>query len=120
MQLEAERAVANGAEGAVFNGPDRSEAGPVRVGVVFAGRQSPGGHNIIWGLHEFFKGTESKVRFSDSNNIMYLRVSIAAAVVGVGDFAVWVEHKCLSACYCIENDPCFCPASMSFEIRNKR
>ncbi|KAE8799395.1 pyrophosphate--fructose 6-phosphate 1-phosphotransferase subunit alpha-like [Hordeum vulgare] len=23
----------------------------VRVGVVFSGRQSPGGHNVIWGLH---------------------------------------------------------------------
>ncbi|KAK1605943.1 hypothetical protein QYE76_029616 [Lolium multiflorum] len=24
----------------------------VRVGVVFSGRQSPGGHNVIWGLHD--------------------------------------------------------------------
>ncbi|XP_051126642.1 pyrophosphate--fructose 6-phosphate 1-phosphotransferase subunit alpha [Andrographis paniculata] len=27
----------------------------VRVGVVFCGRQSPGGHNVIWGLHEALK-----------------------------------------------------------------
>lgn len=26
-----------------------------RVGVVFAGRQSPGGHNVIWGLHDALK-----------------------------------------------------------------
>ena len=38
--------------------------GPVRVAVVFAGRQSSGGHNILWGLHEFLKGTDSTVRES--------------------------------------------------------
>ncbi|XP_006648988.1 pyrophosphate--fructose 6-phosphate 1-phosphotransferase subunit alpha-like [Oryza brachyantha] len=27
----------------------------VRVGVVFCGRQSPGGHNVIWGLYEAIK-----------------------------------------------------------------
>uniref|UniRef100_A0ACD5VC79 Uncharacterized protein n=1 Tax=Avena sativa TaxID=4498 RepID=A0ACD5VC79_AVESA len=27
----------------------------VRVGVVFSGRQSPGGHNVIWGLHDALK-----------------------------------------------------------------
>ncbi|XP_058069812.1 pyrophosphate--fructose 6-phosphate 1-phosphotransferase subunit alpha-like [Magnolia sinica] len=27
----------------------------VRVGVVFCGRQSPGGHNVIWGLHNALK-----------------------------------------------------------------
>jgi pyrophosphate--fructose-6-phosphate 1-phosphotransferase len=27
----------------------------IRVGVVFCGRQSPGGHNVIWGLHEALK-----------------------------------------------------------------
>lgn len=26
-----------------------------RVGVVFSGRQSPGGHNVIWGLHNAIK-----------------------------------------------------------------
>lgn len=26
-----------------------------RVGVVFCGRQSPGGHNAIWGLHDAIK-----------------------------------------------------------------
>jgi len=28
---------------------------PIRVGVVFSGRQSPGGHNVIWGLHDALK-----------------------------------------------------------------
>ncbi|KAJ3693177.1 hypothetical protein LUZ60_008657 [Juncus effusus] len=28
---------------------------PIKVGVVFAGRQSPGGHNVIWGLHDALK-----------------------------------------------------------------
>ncbi|KAK8926500.1 Pyrophosphate--fructose 6-phosphate 1-phosphotransferase subunit alpha [Platanthera zijinensis] len=28
-----------------------TEHPPRRVGVVFSGRQSPGGHNVIWGLH---------------------------------------------------------------------
>ncbi|KAF0935132.1 hypothetical protein E2562_030419, partial [Oryza meyeriana var. granulata] len=32
-----------------------SEHPAVSVGVVFCGRQSPGGHNIIWGLHEAIK-----------------------------------------------------------------
>ncbi|CAK7345956.1 unnamed protein product [Dovyalis caffra] len=27
----------------------------VRVGIVFCGRQSPGGHNVIWGLHNALK-----------------------------------------------------------------
>ncbi|KAJ0988118.1 hypothetical protein J5N97_006474 [Dioscorea zingiberensis] len=32
-----------------------SEHPPIRVGVVFCGRQSPGGHNVIWGLHNAIK-----------------------------------------------------------------
>uniref|UniRef100_A0A0D3F9N3 Phosphofructokinase domain-containing protein n=1 Tax=Oryza barthii TaxID=65489 RepID=A0A0D3F9N3_9ORYZ len=32
-----------------------SEHPVVRVGVVFCGRQSPGGHNVIWGLREAIK-----------------------------------------------------------------
>ncbi|XP_068652558.1 pyrophosphate--fructose 6-phosphate 1-phosphotransferase subunit alpha-like [Aristolochia californica] len=28
---------------------------PIRVGVVFCGRQSPGGHNVIWGLYDAIK-----------------------------------------------------------------
>ncbi|XP_071732128.1 pyrophosphate--fructose 6-phosphate 1-phosphotransferase subunit alpha-like [Rutidosis leptorrhynchoides] len=32
-----------------------SEHPAVRVGLVFCGRQSPGGHNIVWGLHEALK-----------------------------------------------------------------
>ncbi|KAL4178549.1 hypothetical protein AMTRI_Chr13g82850 [Amborella trichopoda] len=31
------------------------ELTPIRVGVVFCGRQSPGGHNVICGLHEAIK-----------------------------------------------------------------
>ncbi|KAL4579154.1 hypothetical protein LXL04_015291 [Taraxacum kok-saghyz] len=27
----------------------------IRVGLVFCGRQSPGGHNVVWGLHEALK-----------------------------------------------------------------
>ncbi|KAJ0257497.1 Pyrophosphate--fructose 6-phosphate 1-phosphotransferase subunit alpha 2 [Hirschfeldia incana] len=27
----------------------------IRVGIVFCGRQAPGGHNVIWGLHEALK-----------------------------------------------------------------
>ncbi|XP_038702625.1 pyrophosphate--fructose 6-phosphate 1-phosphotransferase subunit alpha [Tripterygium wilfordii] len=27
----------------------------LRVGIVFCGRQSPGGHNVIWGLHDALK-----------------------------------------------------------------
>ncbi|KAL4579152.1 hypothetical protein LXL04_015289 [Taraxacum kok-saghyz] len=27
----------------------------MRVGLVFCGRQSPGGHNVVWGLHEALK-----------------------------------------------------------------
>ncbi|CAH1430924.1 unnamed protein product [Lactuca virosa] len=27
----------------------------IKVGVVFCGRQSPGGHNVVWGLHEALK-----------------------------------------------------------------
>ncbi|XP_020271023.1 pyrophosphate--fructose 6-phosphate 1-phosphotransferase subunit alpha-like isoform X2 [Asparagus officinalis] len=32
-----------------------SEHPVIRVGVVFSGRQSPGGHNVIWGLHNAIK-----------------------------------------------------------------
>ncbi|CAD6339448.1 unnamed protein product [Miscanthus lutarioriparius] len=31
----------------------------VRVGVVFSGRQSPGGHNVIWGLYDAVKAHNS-------------------------------------------------------------
>ncbi|KAG8059651.1 hypothetical protein GUJ93_ZPchr0002g23916 [Zizania palustris] len=37
-----------------------SEHPTVRVGVVFCGRQSPGGHNVIWGLHEAVKAHNPK------------------------------------------------------------
>ncbi|KAK2453649.1 diphosphate--fructose-6-phosphate 1-phosphotransferase [Trifolium repens] len=32
-----------------------TEHPPIRVGIVFCGRQSPGGHNVIWGLHSALK-----------------------------------------------------------------
>ncbi|KAK9073651.1 hypothetical protein SSX86_006245 [Deinandra increscens subsp. villosa] len=32
-----------------------SEHPALRVGLVFCGRQSPGGHNVVWGLHEALK-----------------------------------------------------------------
>ncbi|MFS8006146.1 putative diphosphate--fructose-6-phosphate 1-phosphotransferase [Helianthus anomalus] len=32
-----------------------SDLPAMRVGVVFCGRQSPGGHNVVWGLHEALK-----------------------------------------------------------------
>ncbi|CAN6217226.1 unnamed protein product [Urochloa humidicola] len=28
---------------------------PIRVGVLFSGRQSPGGHNVIWGIYDAMK-----------------------------------------------------------------
>ncbi|XXG46331.1 hypothetical protein AAC387_Pa02g1199 [Persea americana] len=37
-----------------------TEHPPFRVGVVFCGRQSPGGHNVIWGLHSALKIHNSK------------------------------------------------------------
>ncbi|EPS71673.1 hypothetical protein M569_03082, partial [Genlisea aurea] len=37
-----------------------TEHPPVRVGVVFCGRQSPGGHNVIWGLFDALKLHNSK------------------------------------------------------------
>ncbi|XP_068634982.1 pyrophosphate--fructose 6-phosphate 1-phosphotransferase subunit alpha-like [Aristolochia californica] len=38
----------------------RKEATAMRVGVVFCGRQSPGGHNIICGLYDAMKSHNSK------------------------------------------------------------
>ncbi|KAF6174224.1 hypothetical protein GIB67_033756 [Kingdonia uniflora] len=32
-----------------------SEHPSIRVGIVFCGRQSPGGHNVVWGLHNALK-----------------------------------------------------------------
>ncbi|WJX64023.1 diphosphate--fructose-6-phosphate 1-phosphotransferase [Trifolium repens] len=32
-----------------------TEHPPIRVEIVFCGRQSPGGHNVIWGLHSALK-----------------------------------------------------------------
>ncbi|KAK4744423.1 hypothetical protein SAY87_010735 [Trapa incisa] len=32
-----------------------TEHPPMRVGVVFCGRQSPGGHNVVWGLYNALK-----------------------------------------------------------------
>ncbi|CAL5090857.1 unnamed protein product [Urochloa decumbens] len=31
------------------------EQPPIRVGVLFSGRQSPGGHNVIWGIYDAMK-----------------------------------------------------------------
>uniref|UniRef100_A0A0C9RUV0 Pyrophosphate--fructose 6-phosphate 1-phosphotransferase subunit alpha n=1 Tax=Wollemia nobilis TaxID=56998 RepID=A0A0C9RUV0_9CONI len=39
---------------------DIEEYPAIRVGVVFSGRQSPGGHNVIWGLHDAIKSHNSK------------------------------------------------------------
>ncbi|GJN16551.1 hypothetical protein PR202_gb03570 [Eleusine coracana subsp. coracana] len=36
------------------------ERPPIRVGVVFSGRQSPGGHNVVWGLHDAIKTYNSQ------------------------------------------------------------
>ncbi|GJN34254.1 hypothetical protein PR202_gb22901 [Eleusine coracana subsp. coracana] len=33
----------------------KREQPPLRVGVVFSGRQSPGGHNVIWGTYDALK-----------------------------------------------------------------
>lgn len=54
LQMDQQTAVANGTGG-------KEGAGSTRVGVLFAGRQASGGHNIIWGLHELFKGSDNKV-----------------------------------------------------------
>ncbi|KAK1266705.1 Pyrophosphate--fructose 6-phosphate 1-phosphotransferase subunit alpha [Acorus gramineus] len=32
-----------------------TELPAIRVGLVFCGRQSPGGHNVVWGLHDALK-----------------------------------------------------------------
>ncbi|XP_047325461.1 pyrophosphate--fructose 6-phosphate 1-phosphotransferase subunit alpha-like [Impatiens glandulifera] len=37
-----------------------SEHPAIKVGVVFCGRQSPGGHNVIWGLYDALKTHNSK------------------------------------------------------------
>eukprot|EP00262_Sarcandra_glabra_P022471 TRINITY_DN996_c0_g2_i1.p1 TRINITY_DN996_c0_g2~~TRINITY_DN996_c0_g2_i1.p1 ORF type:complete len:615 (+),score=117.19 TRINITY_DN996_c0_g2_i1:72-1916(+) len=37
-----------------------TEHPPITVGVVFCGRQSPGGHNVIWGLHNAIKSHNPK------------------------------------------------------------
>lgn len=47
---------------AAAEGANAPAPAAVRVAVLFAGRQASGGHNIIWGLHEYLKGTGSKVR----------------------------------------------------------
>ncbi|OIW17349.1 hypothetical protein TanjilG_22461 [Lupinus angustifolius] len=44
--------------GATSKVPDAkviAEHPALRVGIVFSGRQSPGGHNVIWGLHNALK-----------------------------------------------------------------
>ncbi|KAG0514179.1 hypothetical protein BDA96_10G168300 [Sorghum bicolor] len=48
--------------GKTANVPDASiitEHPVVRVGIVFSGRQSPGGHNVIWGLYDAIKAHNS-------------------------------------------------------------
>jgi pyrophosphate--fructose-6-phosphate 1-phosphotransferase len=37
-----------------------SEHPPIRVGLVFCGRQSPGGHNVVWGLFNALKAHNPK------------------------------------------------------------
>ncbi|KAI4321692.1 hypothetical protein MLD38_035042 [Melastoma candidum] len=37
-----------------------TELPAIRVGVVFCGRQSPGGHNVIWGLYDALKAHNPK------------------------------------------------------------
>ncbi|XP_076919534.1 pyrophosphate--fructose 6-phosphate 1-phosphotransferase subunit alpha-like [Bidens hawaiensis] len=48
---------------ATSNVPDAqviTEHPAIRFGLVFCGRQSPGGHNVVWGLHEALKIHNSK------------------------------------------------------------
>lgn len=40
-----------------------TEHPPIRVGVVFCGRQSPGGHNVIWGLY-------NALQIHNTNNVL--------------------------------------------------
>jgi hypothetical protein len=49
-----------------------------RVGVVFSGRQSPGGHNVIWGLYDAVKAhnSNSKVIGFLGKQIGLLKVKI--------------------------------------------
>ncbi|CAM8972262.1 hypothetical protein QQ045_029657 [Rhodiola kirilowii] len=37
-----------------------TEHPPIRVGLVFCGRQSPGGHNVVWGLYNALKSHNTK------------------------------------------------------------
>uniref|UniRef100_A0A0D9XC75 Phosphofructokinase domain-containing protein n=1 Tax=Leersia perrieri TaxID=77586 RepID=A0A0D9XC75_9ORYZ len=37
-----------------------NEHPPIRIGVVFSGRQSPGGHNVIWGIYDAMKTQNSQ------------------------------------------------------------
>ena len=47
-----------------------------RVGVVFCGRQSPGGHNVIWGLHDALKVHNPNSILFGFLGKLFLRISI--------------------------------------------
>lgn len=69
VQLEEETVEAHGANmmNGNANGAVTSTEQPVRVGVVFSGRQAAGGHNIIWGLHQYLKASDGKASIKRGN-----------------------------------------------------
>lgn len=65
LKAEASAPTANGESNKDDSSKDKDKdnsSQAVKVAVLFAGRQASGGHNIIGGLHDFLKGTGSKVR----------------------------------------------------------
>lgn len=78
---------ANGSVNGSVNGSDANPA--VRVGVLFAGRQASGGHNIIWGLHEYLKGTGSTVSLFSFFFLVFL-----ACFHGVSSMMETVSNRC--------------------------
>lgn len=78
VQMEEETVEAHGATmmNGNGNGAVTSTGQTVRVGVVFSGRQAAGGHNIIWGLHNFLKGSDGKASIEEETHAPYVSTKV--------------------------------------------
>lgn len=66
-----------------------------RVGIVFSGRQAPGGHNVIWGLYEALKVHNAKNILLGFLGMLCFLISVTFFFALRSDLTFVLSSKCL-------------------------
>lgn len=69
-----------------------------RVGVVFCGRQSPGGHNVVWGLYDAIKAHNRKsvlLGFVGTYTVVNLCLRSFLFLIFNEPFIIWLNAMCI-------------------------